>query len=96
MEQSLHPNLVKRIVFTHQATGRSLMNTTTKYDLVEQTRAGGGSAEPERKGEVEITIVGIAGTAASATATSARYVDYIHLARWNGRWVIVNVLWAMR
>jgi hypothetical protein len=23
-------------------------------------------------------------------------VDYLHVAKWNGRWVIVNVLWELR
>lgn len=23
----------------------------------------------------------------------ATWIDYMHLAKWNGRWVIVNVLW---
>jgi hypothetical protein len=26
---------------------------------------------------------------------AADWVDYLHLARWNGRWVIVNVLWEL-
>jgi hypothetical protein len=96
MEGSLHPDLVKRIVFEHEATGRSMLNTLSKNDMVEHTRAGGGSAEPEQKGEVEVSIVAVSGGIASAIATSARYVDYLHLAKWNGRWVIVNVLWGMR
>ncbi len=96
MENSLHPDLVKRIVFEHEATGRSMMNTMSKNDMVEHTRAGGGSADPEQKGEVEVSIIDISGEIASAIATSARYVDYLHLAQWNGRWVIVNVLWGMR
>jgi hypothetical protein len=24
------------------------------------------------------------------------WIDYMHVAKWNGRWVIVNVLWEMR
>jgi hypothetical protein len=24
------------------------------------------------------------------------WVDYLQLAKWNGRWVIVNVLWELR
>ena len=96
MEGSLHPDLVKRIVFEHEATGRSMLNTASKNDMVEHTRAGGGSKNPEQKGEVDVTIVDVSGDIATAIATSARYVDYLHLAKWNGRWVIVNVLWGGR
>jgi hypothetical protein len=24
------------------------------------------------------------------------WVDYMHMAKWNGRWVIVNVLWELK
>lgn len=96
MERCLHPDLVKRIIVTHEGTGRSLMNSISKSDMVEYTRAGGGSAEIERKGEVEVTVVSIDGGIANVVATSARYVDYLHVAKWNGRWLIVNVLWAPR
>ena len=96
MQESLHPDLVKRVVFEHEATGRSMLSSMSKTDMVEHTRAGGGSANPEQKGEVEVTIVEMAGGIATAIAKSARYVDYLHLAKWNGRWVIVNVLWGAR
>ena len=96
MERSLHPDLVKRIVVTHEGTGRSLLNSTTKSAMVEYTRAGGGSAEIEQKGEVEVTLVALEGNIANVIASSARYLDYLHLAKWDGRWVIVNVLWAAR
>ena len=96
IERSLHPDLVKRITFRHETTGRSLMNSTSKTDMVEYTRAGGGSDSPDDKGEVEVSITRIDGDIATVVATSAKYVDYLHLAKWNGRWVIVNVLWGMR
>jgi hypothetical protein len=25
-----------------------------------------------------------------------RWIDYLHVAKWNGRWVIINVLWENR
>ncbi len=96
MERCLHPDLVKRIVVTHEGTGRSLMNSITKSDMVEYTRGGGGSAEIDQKGEVDVSIVALEGGIANVIATSARYVDYLHLATWNGRWLIVNVLWGLR
>ena len=33
--------------------------------------------------------------AASARIDASGWVDYLHLAKWNGRWVIVNVLWEL-
>lgn len=96
MASSLHPDLVKRIPSTHRETGRSLLNSSTKSDMVEYTRAGGGSANPEQKGEVEVVIVDVSGDIANVIATSDRYIDYLHLVKWNDRWVILNVLWGAR
>lgn len=96
MERCLHPDLVKRQVVDHRETGRSLMRSDSKTDLVEYTRAGGGSAMMEARGEVEVSILALQNGVASVVAASSRYVDYVHLARWNGRWLIVNVLWAFR
>ena len=96
MESALHPNLVKRNVFMHRETGRSMMNSSSKYEMVEYTRAGGGSQNPDMKGDVEVEILAIAGDIANVFAASDRYVDYLHLVRWNGKWVIVNVLWGSR
>lgn len=59
--------------------------------------AGGGSTDsPAAKRVYDIVQVDVSGAIASAKAVSAEYVDYLHLAHWEGRWVIVNVLWAFR
>ena len=34
--------------------------------------------------------------AASAKVIATDWIDYLHLARWNGRWLIVNVLWELK
>jgi hypothetical protein len=96
MERSLHPDLVKRNLVTHEGTGRSLLNSTTKSAMVEYARAGGGTATIDQKGEIEVELVALEGNIANVIATSARYVDYLHLAKWDDRWVILNVLWAAR
>jgi hypothetical protein len=33
--------------------------------------------------------------AASARVVASDWVDYLHLAKWNGEWKIVNVLWEL-
>lgn len=93
MDRSLHPDLVKRIVTRHPETGRSLVNDIGKSNMVEYTRAGGGSADAQRMGTVTIKLLDLNGDMASVRAESAEYLDYIHLVKWNGRWVIINVIW---
>jgi hypothetical protein len=73
-----------------------MMNSSTKYEMVEYTKAGGGSESQEMKGDVEVEILAITGDIANVFAASDRYVDYLHLVRWNGKWAIVNVLWGGR
>ena len=36
------------------------------------------------------------GPLAVARVDAGDWVDYLQLAKWNGRWVIVNVLWELR
>jgi hypothetical protein len=44
----------------------------------------------------DVRILDIFENAASVRATMSGWVDYMHMARWNGRWVIVNVLWELK
>ena len=92
MARALHPELAKRNVTT-DSLGRSRLIQMSAMTLVNGTRAGGGSriAEAERRDDVK--ILDSFGNAASVRVTAATWVDYMHMAKFNGRWVIVNVLW---
>jgi len=97
MERSLHPELAKRIVVPHGGTtGDRLENMSALrlVQLVQGIRAGGGNRSPERRSEV--TILDRVENAASVRVDATTWIDYMHLAKWNGRWAIVNVLWAER
>jgi hypothetical protein len=95
MESALHPELAKRIVMTDPATGRSRLGQQSAMTLVQNTRAGGGSQTPAAERRHDVTILDIYGGAASARVRAATWVDYLHLGKVNGKWVIVNVLWEM-
>ena len=36
------------------------------------------------------------GNAASARIVASSWIDFLHLSKFNGRWVIVNVPWEMK
>jgi hypothetical protein len=95
MESALHPELAKRIVVTDPANGRSRLMQQSAMTLVLNTRGGGGSQTPAAERRHDVAILDIYGGAASARVRAANWVDYLHLAKVNGRWVIVNVLWEM-
>jgi hypothetical protein len=45
-----------------------------------------------------VTIYDRVANGASAKVDSLAHVnvDYLHIAKWNGEWLVVNVLWALR
>ncbi|HUF36320.1 MAG TPA: nuclear transport factor 2 family protein [Gemmatimonadales bacterium] len=96
MTRALHPELVKRIVVPDTATGRSVLQNMGASALVNGTRHGYGRSTPVDRREKQVRILDIFGNAASARATMADWIDYMQLARVDGRWVIVNVLWERK
>lgn len=95
MERALHPDLVKREVNT-MPTGKDVLFSVSASNMVEFTRAGGGSETPKEKQKNEVIILDVYQNIATAKAISADYVDYLHLAKINRQWKIVNVLWGRK
>jgi hypothetical protein len=95
MERALHPELAKRIVNTNP-NGRSSLGQQGAMTLINNTRSGGGKSTPMEQQRKDVRILDIFGNTASVRVDAATWVDYLHVAKWNGRWVIVNVLWELR
>ncbi|HKP76235.1 MAG TPA: nuclear transport factor 2 family protein [Longimicrobiaceae bacterium] len=93
MERSLHPELAKRNVFSDPQSGRSRLIQMSALTLINGTRGGGGSQIPAAQRTHDVTILDVYQGAASVRVRAATWIDYMHMAKWNGRWVIVNVLW---
>ena len=96
MERALHPELAKRIVRTNPESGRSSLGQMSAMTLVQGTRAGGGREIPKDRQQKDVTILDIYRGAVSVKVIAADWIDYLHVAKWNGRWVIVNVLWELK
>lgn len=95
MESALHPELAKRMVFTDQRTGRSSINQMGAMTLVDATRRGGGVGVEGARTASRIVILDVYEKAASVRVEGPQWVDYLHMAKWNGEWKIVNVLWEL-
>ena len=95
MEKALHPELAKRIVRTNQE-GRSRLDQMSAMSLVQGTRSAYGKNTPKEKQQKDVTILDVFESAASVKVIAADWVDYLHMAKFSGRWVIVNVLWEMK
>ncbi len=94
MEGALHSHLAKRLVYEDQA-GRSRLLDLTAMELVQSTRAGVGKI-PRAQWRDSVTILDVFGNAAMVRIDATTWVDYLEEVKWNGRWVIVNVVWVNR
>ena len=95
MERALHPELAKRIVRSNPE-GRSRLDQMSAMSLVQGTRRGGGKETPKEKQQKDVTILDVFENAASVKVVASDWVDYLHVAKYSGRWVIVNVLWELK
>ncbi|HEX6435355.1 MAG TPA: nuclear transport factor 2 family protein [Gemmatimonadales bacterium] len=96
MERALHPELAKRMVQDDPKSHKSVLDHMGAKELVRYTREGGGRETPPGQRQADVSILDIYQGAASAKVIAKDWVDYLHLARWNGRWQIVNVLWELK
>jgi hypothetical protein len=94
MERALHPSLAKRIV--RQREGGYTLGDMTAAQLVEGTKAGYGTRTPAAERQQDVTILDVFRNAAVVKIVARDWVDYLQVARWEGEWKIVNVLWEMK
>ena len=95
MEKALHPELAKRIVRTNKE-GNSNLGQMSAMSLVQGTRNGGGKNVAKERQQKDVTILDAYENAASVKIVATHWIDYLHMAKSNGRWVIVNVLWELK
>ncbi|PYS63073.1 MAG: hypothetical protein DMF74_11360 [Acidobacteria bacterium] len=95
MERALHPELAKRIVRTNK-DGVSQLGQMSAMSLVQGTRRGGGKNTLREQQQKDVTILDVYENAASVKIVAADWIDYLHMAKFNGRWVIINVLWELK
>jgi hypothetical protein len=95
MESSLSPDLAKRIARTN-AQNQTRLDHMTAMALVQGTRGGFGKQTPAAEQQKDVTIYDVIGGAATVKLEMRDWVDYMHIAKVNGKWLIVNVLWEMK
>jgi hypothetical protein len=95
MEAALSPDLAKRIANTNPQ-GRSSLGHMSAMTLVQVIRTGSGKNTPKDEQIKNVTILDMMTNSATVKLEMRDWVDYMHIAKMNGRWVIVNVLWEMK
>jgi hypothetical protein len=94
MQGALHPDLAKRLVRNNG--GNFTLDQMSAAELTNATRSGGGGNTPANARQADVSILDIFGNTASVRLTMNGWIDYMHMARWQDRWVIINVLWELK
>jgi len=95
MARALHPSLVKRIMNVDTANG-PFVREMGASELIRGTRSGGGSRTPAAQQRKDVRILDIFQNTASVRIDASTWIDYLQLVKWQGQWVILNVLWEIR
>jgi hypothetical protein len=91
--RGVHEELTKVIVNTLPQTGTQMLSFSGYTRLVEVVR-GLGDRVANMDKTVDVTVFDIGHDIATARAVSAPWYDYLQLAKIDGEWRIINVLWA--
>lgn len=97
MSHALHPELVKRTIWhdLHKDIWH-VEPTLTAEAMIRYTQNGGGSKLLDLEKSFEVVILDAFRHIATVKVSSYPYMDYLHLAKMDGRWWIVNCLYELR
>ena len=90
--RALHPDLAKRAVIGDTPYERLGLRRMSKEELVGLTREG-ALKTPKEQWDRNCRVLDVTGEAASVRLETPWFVDYFHMGRFDGKWIIVNALW---
>jgi hypothetical protein len=94
MAGALHPDAVRRRVVVDLLSREPRLQTMHARDLVSATQDGAGRDPGPGPLNLRVAILDRHGAMATARVVSALYVEYLHMVRWDDRWVVLDVLWG--
>jgi hypothetical protein len=89
MRSALHPALSKRT--PSQAGGPDL--TLEEDTAASMVASAGRGPRPQYEHWQDVEVLDVSSDIATAKVRSQPFVEYVHLARFDGRWLIVNTLY---
>jgi hypothetical protein len=94
IERSVHPKLAK-IGFYRSATDPAYRagNGMTYDGLIEVAKTWNKAGKLRKDAPKEITLFEVLDQVATAKLVAEWGIDYFHLAKFDGKWLIVNVIW---
>jgi hypothetical protein len=92
-ERSVHPNLVKRGFFIKKNETAYAPHSMTFTELVELAKNYNKKGQLPKDAVKEVVVFDVSDQTASAKVTAVWGIDYLHLAKYEGKWKIINILW---
>ncbi len=93
IERSVHPDLAKRGFFVKKGETAYSPHTMTYAQLVELAKNYNKDGHVAKDAPKEVVVYDISDQTASVKLTAVWGIDYMHLAKYDGKWKIINVLW---
>jgi hypothetical protein len=93
IERSVHPELAKRGFFVKKGETAYSPAVMTFQQLVDLAKTYNKDGRVPKDAPKDVVIYDVSDQTASAKLTAVWGIDYIHLAKYDGKWKFVNVLW---
>ena len=93
IERSVHPELAKRGFYVKKGETAYTGTPMTFAQLVELAKTYNKGGRVPKDAPKEVVIYDVLDQTASAKLTAVWGIDYMHLAKYEGKWMIVNILW---
>lgn len=93
IERSVHPGLAKRGFYVKRGETARSEEPMTFVQLVELAKTYNAKNRIPKNAPKDVVIFDVLDQTATAKLTAVWGVDYIHLAKYDGKWMIVNVIW---
>lgn len=96
MKRRLHPDLRKCIsVPPVSADSEWTLREMTAQELIDLVGTGRGKETPAEVRKHDVTVLDVFGDIASVRIDMDAWSDFVHLAKIDGEWKIINVLWDL-
>ena len=93
IERSVHPDLVKRGFYIKNGETAYSFSPMTFTELVNLAKTYNKAGRVPKDAPKEVTVLDILDQTASVKLVAVWGIDYMHLAKYDGKWMIVNILW---
>jgi len=93
VERSVHSDLAKRGFFVKKGETIYSPHVMTFQQLVDLAKTYNKDGHVAKDAPKEVVVFDVSDQTASAKLTAVWGIDYFHLAKYEGKWKIVNVMW---